>query len=227
MSDRLQKVGGSALLGVYACCTDELLLLPPETGHSRLRAMESCLGAKAITMMVGGSSVVGSLVAGNATGFVLTSQADEECMRKLAGYGRVAKLPEKINAAGNVILTNDSVALVHPDLSNRSCERISRTLGVTVRRGTIGGIKTVGMAAVATNRGLLVHPRITPSELSLLEDLFDLPVDVGTINFGSPLIGSGVLANSYGYVAGEETTGPELGRIEEALGFLGESNEQI
>ncbi|HET7324589.1 MAG TPA: translation initiation factor IF-6, partial [Halococcus sp.] len=27
-------------------------------------------------------------------------------------------------------------------------------------------------------------------------------------------------ANSQGYVAGEDTTGPELGRIEDALGYI-------
>jgi translation initiation factor 6 len=76
------------------------------------------------------------------------------------------------------------------------------------------------MTAVATNKGLLVHPRITEAEVAVLEDLFKLPVDVGTVNFGSPLVGSGLLANSKGYVAGSDTTGPELGRIEDALGFL-------
>ena len=45
-------------------------------------------------------------------------------------------------------------------------------------------------------------------------------MDVGTVNLGSPLVGSGLLANSYGYLAGDETTGPELGRIEDALDFL-------
>ncbi len=34
------------------------------------------------------------------------------------------------------------------------------------------------------------------------------------------MLGSGLLANSKNFVAGSETTGPELGRIEEALGFL-------
>ena len=54
----------------------------------------------------------------------------------------------------------------------------------------------------------------------MLEELFGLPVDVGTVNLGSPLVGSGLLANSFGYLAGEESTGLELGRIEDALGFL-------
>ncbi|OYV09323.1 MAG: translation initiation factor 6 [Methanosaeta sp. NSP1] len=50
--------------------------------------------------------------------------------------------------------------------------------------------------------------------------VFGLPIDVGTVNMGSPLVGSGLLANSKGYLAGFETSGPELGRIEDALGFL-------
>ncbi len=61
---------------------------------------------------------------------------------------------------------------------------------------------------------------MSDSEIEILEDVFDLPVDIGTVNFGSPLIGSGLLANSAGYLAGADTTGPELGRIEDALGFI-------
>jgi translation initiation factor 6 len=34
------------------------------------------------------------------------------------------------------------------------------------------------------------------------------------------MLGSGLLANSKNYLAGSDTTGPELGRIEEALGFV-------
>jgi translation initiation factor 6 len=34
------------------------------------------------------------------------------------------------------------------------------------------------------------------------------------------MLGSGLLANSKSYLAGSDTTGPELGRIEEALGFV-------
>ena len=47
--------------------------------------------------------------------------------------------------------------------------------------------------------------------MAALEKHFGLPVDVGTVNFGTPLVGSGLLANSHGYVAGVDTTGPEMG----------------
>jgi len=39
------------------------------------------------------------------------------------------------------------------------------------------------------------------------------------VNFGIPLIGAALLANSKGFAVGAETTGPELGRIVDALGF--------
>ncbi|MDM7913362.1 MAG: translation initiation factor IF-6 [Methanotrichaceae archaeon] len=219
-SDKRLKIAGSSLLGVFARCTEEVVLLPPEVGPEAVVALEKGLKVAAVRTMVGGSSVLGSLISANSQGFVVTQHASEDELRKLSEHGNVARLPGKINAAGNIILANDNAALVHPGLSVRACETISETLGVEVVKGTIGGLKTVGMTAVATNKGLLVHPRATEAEIAVLEDLFELPVDVGTVNFGSPLVGSGLLANSKGYMAGEETTGPELGRIEDALGFL-------
>jgi len=207
-------------LGVYARCTEEVLLAPLEAGES-VEALEDLLHVSGISLTIGGSMVIGSLVAGNSNGFVVTTHASKADFARLSEHGRVAALPGKISAAGNVILANDSAALVHPALSTKACDVISSTLGVPVQKGTVGGLKTVGMSSVVTNKGILAHPRLSSGELSVLEDLFELPVDVGTVNMGSPLVGSGLLANSRGYAAGWETTGPEMGRVEDALGYLG------
>jgi len=220
VSDKRLKIAGSPLLGVFARCTEKIVLVPHEAEPEAIKALEEGLQVDAVRLLAGGSAVLGSLITANSSGFVITHHAGEEEIKSLREHGKVSRLPAKINAAGNVILANDSAALVHPGLSARACHAVAETLGVKVARGTIGGLKTVGMAAVATNKGLLVHPRISEAEIAVLEELFDLPVDVGTVNLGSPLVGSGVLANSRGYFAGDETSGPELGRIEDALGFL-------
>ncbi|MDF0590921.1 translation initiation factor IF-6 [Candidatus Methanocrinis natronophilus] len=220
-ADKRLKIAGSPLLGVFSCCTEEAVLVPPETAPGAMATLERWLGVPPIKISVAASSVVGSLVCANSRGFVLTPHAGDEEMKRLSSWGKVVRLPGKISAAGNVILANDTAALIHPGLSDRACESIKRTLGVDVRRGTVGGLKTVGMTSAVNNRGVLAHPRLSEAELAELEDLFGLPVDVGTVNFGSPLVGSGVLANSNGYVAGEDTTGPELGRIEDTLGLMG------
>ena len=132
----------------------------------------------------------------------------------------VCIIDDKLNAAGNNILVNDRGALVHPDFEDKSLKKIERTLGVPVFKGTIGTLKTVGMAAVVTNKGLLCHPKVTEEEKRVMEQVFNVNVMIGTVNHGSPIIGSGLVANSKGAIIGNLTTGIEMGRIEEAFGFL-------
>ncbi len=211
--DRRLKIAGTSLLGVFARCTERIVLVPPEVGPEGAQALEAGLEVTAVRMMVSGSSVLGSLISANSNGFVVTYHAGDDELRRLSEHGKVARLPARINAAGNVILANDHAAMVHPGLSAKACEAVADALCVEVLKGTVGGLKTVGMAALVTNKGLLVHPRASDA-------VFKLPVDVGTVNFGSPLVGSGLLANSKGYMAGDDSTGPELGRVEDALGFL-------
>jgi translation initiation factor 6 len=81
-------------------------------------------------------------------------------------------------------------------------------------------LKTVGAAAVVTNKGGLFHPKIDDQELKELEDLFGVPIVKGTANYGTPLIGACLIGNSKGAITGDSTTGIELGRIEEGLGLI-------
>ena len=207
------------MIGVFATCTDSIAIVPPLTKLDICASIEKALDVRVVEILVNGSVVVGALSRGNSNGFLFSYGTNTRELQKLTGV-KVETLPDKLNAVGNIVLANDSASLVHPELSDRAIEAISRTLNVEVYRGTIAGIKNVGMAGVVTNKGLLVHPRVTSSEREILEKIFELPVSIGTTNFGTQMLGSGILANSNGYLAGSETTGPELGRIEEALGFI-------
>ena len=217
--ERRLNISGSPVLGVFATCTDELVFIPQDTPDETVKKLEESLGVMAVRTSVGGSSIVGSLICGNTNGIIAAGFILDREIRRIRKYTKAARLSGELNAAGNLILANDTAALVHPDLSDKAVGVIEKTLGVNARKGTVAGLKTVGMAATATRKGILVHPKATSIEMSALEELFNLPVEIGTVNFGSPLVGSGLLANSKGYVAGEETTGPEITRIEDALGY--------
>ncbi|MDP2767855.1 MAG: translation initiation factor IF-6 [Candidatus Methanoperedens sp.] len=217
---RRLNISGSPVLGVFAACTEELVFVPHDTPDETLKELEESLGVTAHRSSVSGSSIIGSLLRGNSRGVAVAGFIMDKELRAIRKHIKAARLTEELNAAGNLILANDTAALVHPDLSDKSIGIIKKTLGVDVKRGTIGGLKTVGMAGIATNKGVLVHPKSSPAEIGIIEELFALPVDIGTVNFGSPLVGSGLLANSKGYVAGEDTTGPEISRIEDTLGYL-------
>jgi translation initiation factor 6 len=216
---RTVDIYDTPIIGVFATCTDDVVLVPPMTKPETCAILEDVLKVRVVETLVNGSVVVGALSRGNSNGFLVSHGTDTSEFQKLTGV-QVKILPDKLNAVGNIVLANDSAALVHPELSDRALEIIAETLKVEVHRGTIAGINNVGMAGVVTNRGLLVHPKVTPSERDTLERIFELPVNIGTTNFGTQMLGSGLLANSKSYLAGSETTGPELGRIEESLGFL-------
>jgi len=216
---RTVDIYDTSIIGVFATCTEDIVLVPPLTKPEVCTILEEVLDVGVVETLINGSIVVGALSRGNSNGFLLPYGASAEELQKLTDIP-VGILPDRLNAVGNIVLANDSAALVHPDLSDKALEAIAGTLKVDVYRGTIAGIKNVGMAGVVTNKGLLVHPKVTASEREALEEIFGFPVIIGTTNFGTQMLGSGLLANSKNFVAGSETTGPELGRIEEALGFL-------
>ncbi|WP_137290984.1 translation initiation factor IF-6 [Natronorubrum halophilum] len=213
---------GSAYVGVFARATDSCVLVRPDVDDDVVADLTDELEVSAIRTTVGGSSTVGALAMGNENGLLVSSRALEYERERLedAVDVPVAELPGNINAAGNVVLANDYGAYAHPDLPRNAIRIVKDTLDVPVERGDLAGVRTVGTAAVATNSGVLCHPKATDDELDRLEDVLDVRADVGTVNYGAPLVGSGLIANETGYVIGQDTTGPELGRIEDALGYL-------
>lgn len=215
------ELQGNPNVGVYLRATEKLVFYGESTTKKEAADVEDALGIPGLRVTIGGSNVVGSLMAANSSGAVVADILTREESRRLRKTGlKLFPLPELLNAAGNNILCTDKGALVNPEYSDAAVGSISETLGVPVTRGTLGGIGTVGMAGVATLRGVLVHPKATGEEREVARRALGADVMLGTINHGNALIGAGLAANSKGAVIGRGSTGIELGRIEEALGFL-------
>jgi translation initiation factor 6 len=213
---------GSAYVGVFARATDDCLLIRPDIDEDVRADCAGELEVPQVATTIGGSGTVGALATGNANGLLVSSRVSDMERERIADVVDlpVTELPGRINAAGNVVLANDTGAYVHPDLPREAVQAVKDGLDVPVERGMLAGVRTVGTAAVATDRGVLCHPKTTDEELDFLEGLLDVPADIGTINYGGPLVGSGLLANEHSYIVGSDTTGPELGRIEDALGYI-------
>lgn len=218
---RRVNLAGNPNLGVSLAATDKVALAPPNLGEKMVKVVEECLQVPVIKTPISGSSLAGALAVGNSRGFLVSKYAFDTEMEKIRESGlEVERIPDRLTAVGNIMLANDHGAMVNPLLSDEAIEVVSETLDVEVTRGSIANFKITGSVAVATNKGVLVHPSATPEDLEFLEKTMKVPADVGTVNQGTRLVGAGCVANSQGVLVGEKTTGPEMARIEESLGFL-------
>ncbi len=211
---------GSPFLGVFAEATEDSLLVANGVDHEEV-ADELDVDA-VYSGTIASSGVIGSTAVANSNGALVTSDALDHEIEAIEDEADVpvTRFPGPPNAVGNFVLANDEAAAVSPGLDSSQREAVEDALDVDVEPATLAGLEVVGSAGVATAEGVLCHPRSSDEELRTIEDVFDVHVDVGTVNYGTPLVGSGLVANTRGYVAGTETTGPELGRIEETLGFV-------
>jgi len=218
--ERTITFDGDPNIGVFARVLGDIAIIPPESPAEFREAVRQALDVEIISTTIQGSAIIGSLVSGNSRGIIVSGLATEDEIAQFSDYREVMRLTDTMNAAGNVILANDTFAAVHPEMPSDLVKEIGEFLKVEVITLTLGSIKTIGMAGVATNKGVIVHPRATAQEIGRLEAVAKVPVGTGTINMGSGLIGTGILVNERGYIAGNATSGFELGRIEDVFGFL-------
>lgn len=214
---RLGDINGNPYVGVYCAASEDFAIVSDMTDPKAVRELAQTLGVEVIVTVVAGSTIVGSLVAMNSNGCVVSNFAEKDELSKLPKHLRVGKMEERINAAGNNVLVNHRAALVHPSASARTVKMLEDVLGVEVERGSVAGIDTVGSACIATSKGVVCHPRTGPDELKHLSDLFRVPTSIATLNYGTPYLGACAVANSKGAYVGSKSTPIELGRLEDGL----------
>ncbi|MFA4663273.1 translation initiation factor IF-6 [Pyrococcus kukulkanii] len=217
----------SPYLGVFGVATDRVVLIREGLQEKKLDVIREVLKVPVIEASIMKSRIIGILAAGNSNAIIVPwyiwDTELEEIKGKFKEYGidtEIVPFETKYTALGNLVLTNDKAALVSTKFSREEAKKIGDILGVEVERGVIAGLHAVGSAGVVTNKGGLVHPEASDEELKWLSELFKVDVYVGTANMGVPYVGSCMLANSNGVVVGHLTTGPEIVKIEEALGLI-------
>ena len=211
---------GDPNLGFYAIPTDDFCIVGKGLMSKNIKKIEEILKVEVVKATISGSEMIGLFSAANKNGIVLPKIVEDkeiEFFKKMGLNVFVAKV--KPTAMGNLILVNDKGCIISKDLKGLKKE-IEDCFGVPVEVGTIAGLSVVGSAGYVTNQGLLVHRDCKEDEMKMLEDVLKVEGDIGTVSFGSPFVGASIVANSNGFLVSEQTSGPELQRVDEALGFV-------
>ncbi len=213
---RILKVTTAEPIGIYFLASEKYLLAPHHFAQKYVSVLEEALGIPAVREVVYDSGLLGLFCAGNSNGLVVPRGTDARSLAHALKINAEA-VDDRHTALGNLILANDRGAIISNVFGHAAEGKIRDALGVEVARGTVAGLDIVGSCGIATNSGVLLHPEATDSEMELVESVLKANVDIGTLNRGSPFVGSFAVGNTVGIVVGAETTPVEITRLEDAM----------
>jgi len=204
---------GDPNIGFNATVTPAYAIYPPE-----FKSKDFFNKEKSLETFIGRTRLVGLFTAGNSNCLLLPQNVTDRERSKLEESDIPFRtLETRENALGNLILANDKGALISEKLSDQK-EEIAEALDVDVEVGEVAGLPGVGACGVANNHGVLIHREATEEEAETAKRVLQVEnVDIGTINLGSPYMGSGVVGDDENILVGEDTSGPEVGRIDRNL----------
>ncbi len=203
---------GDPNTGFYATVTSGMAILPPEFKRKDFFEVDCA------ETFIARTRLVGMFTAGNSNAVLVPENTTERERGKLENAGiDFHVLDSRENALGNLVLANDKGVVVSSRLRDHVKE-ISEVLGVPAKVVDVASLSAPGVAAVTTNHGVLLHREASEEEAAAVKEALDIEdVDIGTVNMGSPYIGSGVVGTERKLLVGEDTTGPEIGRIDMTL----------
>ncbi len=217
---RLSHYNGNPYVGVYCAVNEDLAIVPRDASENLVNDVKLALGVQIVRGNIASTNLIGSLLSMNSFGAVVSNMTTDTEVEHLSEYLPVYRIQDKVNASGNNILVNDNGAIANPELGKKTVRAIEETLRVQVVQSAIAEHSTVGSVCVATNKGVLCHPATRPEEMELIRRTLKVPAAIGTLNYGAPMVGACMLANSKGAVVGYKSTPIELGRVEDALDLI-------
>lgn len=222
ISRRKVNYHGNPFLGIYASTNNTYTLFPDEAPKKFVDVVSSALGTKAVRCSISGSNLNGLYCVMNSRGIVLPG-LDEKVGEKIRAETGLEVLvsKERWNAHRNNIAANDKGGIISERIDQRERKRMEDCLGIELVPMRIANYSTVGSLCVVNNKGFLAHYAASEDEMKELEGIFRVGGEKGSANNGTGFVAVCMLANDRGYVVGESTTAFEMGRVEEALGFLG------
>lgn len=203
---------GETNIGFYATVTPSQAIFPPEFKRKGFFDVEF------VETYIARTRMVGLFTAGNSNCILVPDNVTEHEQEKLEESGvDFHVLESRENALGNLILANDKGAVISRRIEQHQ-EKIEEALEVPVTVADVAGLPSPGVCAATNRHGVLLHREATEEEAEKIRDALDVEeVDIGTVNLGSPYIGSGLVGNGGNILVGEDTSGPEIGRIDRTL----------
>ena len=189
-----------------------------------IKKLKSVFDKPLFPITVNNSNLIGVYTASNKYGIIVPNIMKDEEIDDLKTYlrdsAKIRVLKSIDNAFGNLILCNDKGAIISSLLKSKRKE-IEDTLNVEVVVYEFADSYLPGSIALANNNGCVVHPLTKDEEIEQIKSILKVDeIDVSTINRGIPYLSAGAIVNDNSGVFGEASTGPEMMRLTNVLGYF-------
>ena len=215
------NIDGDPNLGLYGIATDSFCLVGKTISKKQVEEIEKTLDVPVYSVKLYGTDLIGIFAVANSNGVLIPDiifEKELEALKKLTIKFKTIKTEK--TALNNTILCNDKLAFVSKEYTKKEVEEIKKALGVEIVQMDMANTHLPGSCGMLTNKGALFNQNLSDAEVKKIEKALGYAIGLGSINMGNNLVGSGLIANSNGFVAGSITSGHELMRVDEALRFI-------
>ena len=207
---------GNPFLGLYISTNNQFTFVPRDTPDSLVSKIKETLDTDVVKTAIYNSNLIGLFSAMNDKVLVLPDVAYNDEVNILSEYFDEIISLSGSTAVGNLITMNDNRMVVSPIIGDSSIQHMS-DFGMDIYVTKIGNMDVTGSLALLTDHGYLFGSVISDKELNDLSAFLGTDGAVTTVNYGIPMVKSGVVANNSGALVGSLTTPFEMGRIDEGL----------
>jgi translation initiation factor 6 len=220
---------GTPNVGLYGYATKEYVLLGEHLQEKLLAEVTQVLGNLPVhSFRVAGTGMPGVFLAGNSSMLLVPSIAFDYEIEQLKSLGIPhTVLKTRHTCLGNNIVCNDHGAIISTDFDETERKLIEKALGVPTVRMDIAKLNTPGAVIVLNGTHGIIHRDATSEEIEEVKRILKVKLEPATVNLGTPYLRAGILNNPHGFIIGDQSGGPEIVHIDEALGYLGDDDDDL
>jgi len=215
---------GDPNIGLYCVATDKYAILGENLNKTKLKLLKEVLDVPIITSNIYGTPFVGIFCVANSNNVlvpdIIFDEEFENLKNQLKGIADVKKIKTLKTALGNNVLCNDKIGILSQEFNEKESNDIQTALEVKTKNINLSEGDVPGSYGILTNKGGIFGSIVKNAEIKIAEKLTGFEIGVGTVSTGSSIMSSGIIANSNGFLVSSNSTGFEMGRIDESLGFI-------
>ncbi len=222
----ITELEGNSNAGLFGIATDKFCLVGRAVREDKILEIEKVLRVPVFQVGMYGTELAGLFCAANSDSVLLPDIVSEHELKELKN--KLLKLNVSVHifktehtALGNTILLNDKSGIISEVYDKKAVAEIKKAFpDVKFVQMDLSGMPTPRTVGIVTNRGGIFSPNISENEIKRIEQVFGFEIGLGTVNLGNPFVSTGVIANSNGFVIGRASSGYEISRVDESLGFI-------